>query len=297
MNRQEIFAYTEMSEKYRIENKIEDIVPEPESFVLWVTQEMAQKMLEKNENNRKISPGLVSIYKRQIITGEWELNGETICLDTTGALKDGQHRLTAIIKAERAIQCVVVFNVPASSHIYDIGRKRSVADVLLMKGISENYANKQVAAIANLYAMICEPSRSNACAPGEVDRFIEKHKDALTFVLNLPSGGRSTIGKTAIYKTAMLLAYEYGEDPDRLVRFNDISVLGDVPEECDTAAVKIREMGFEKKLADRNNKGRMSSLNIVESAISDFCKRKPRKKAYSNDLTGPYSTKIQIKEA
>lgn len=296
MDGKEISKYTEMSEQYRASNDVNEPTTKPEAFVLWITPEMAANMLQNNTNNRKISPGLVSIYRNDINRGEWELNGETICLGVNGTLKDGQHRLKAIVDTGKAVQGVVVFNVPDTAHVYDVGRKRSIADVLSMKGISPQYANKQVTAIANLYEQMLVAGRSNQLTSSEVEDFINKHSDGLRFVLNLSSGGKNTIGSFSVYKTAMLFAYEGNEDPDRLVQFNNIATHGDVATESDTAAVRIREMVLSKKLTNQGGSAvRSRRAFTIERAIKDFCQKKNRKKAYPTEIedNGPYSSVIK----
>lgn len=51
-------------------------------------------------------------------TGRWVLNGETICFDSNGVLRDGHHRLLAIIESGVTIEVLVVRGVAAFLMLY-----------------------------------------------------------------------------------------------------------------------------------------------------------------------------------
>ena len=52
-----------------------------------------------NTDNRPFSLGLCTDWKLEILRGKWRLNGETIIIDRTGMVQDGQHRLIGLILA------------------------------------------------------------------------------------------------------------------------------------------------------------------------------------------------------
>ena len=67
-----------------------------------ITPELAREYLKKNTDNyRKLARGTVRNYAEDIKNGRWELNGETIVFAESGVLQDGQHRLAAIIQANK----------------------------------------------------------------------------------------------------------------------------------------------------------------------------------------------------
>lgn len=72
-------------------------------------------MLEtRNENNRKISEGVVDKYARDMENGDWCLTHQGIAIDVNGQLLDGQHRLAAVVKAKKNILMMVTVGVPLS---------------------------------------------------------------------------------------------------------------------------------------------------------------------------------------
>lgn len=76
--------------------------------VLTITPAMADMMLEKNIGNRKLSPSLVREYASYIRQGLWQENGQAIQITTDGFVVDGQHRLSAVVLADKPISVLVV---------------------------------------------------------------------------------------------------------------------------------------------------------------------------------------------
>ena len=65
-----------------------------------ITPEKAKEILKKNGKNRSISWSTVNAYARDMSKGYWtEGVGVGISIDENGILRDGQHRLEAIVKS------------------------------------------------------------------------------------------------------------------------------------------------------------------------------------------------------
>ena len=103
-----------------------------------LTPEDAKKMLQGNDNNRHLNNYLTNKYLRLMNNNKWVLNGETIKLGIEGdsfCLLDGQHRLSAIVKAEKAIKVSLALGlVPNHFKTIDTGRARSAGDILKIAG-------------------------------------------------------------------------------------------------------------------------------------------------------------------
>jgi hypothetical protein len=105
-----------------------------------VTPKMAEEMLRKNHNNRKVNQRHVSSLKKQMKEGKWLITGEAIKLDKFGNVLDGQHRLTAIVQSECPINIMVISDLdPEIFTVIDTGRTRTAGDVLHING-AENSA-------------------------------------------------------------------------------------------------------------------------------------------------------------
>lgn len=113
-----------------------------------ITPEMANKLLEANASNRPISQPHVNRIADQIRKGQWKFNGDTIKVAEDNNILDGQHRLWAVIEAQRPIESIIVRGLKpdAFSTIDTIRRARSGADVLSLQGI-KRYRGAHAAAL------------------------------------------------------------------------------------------------------------------------------------------------------
>lgn len=110
-----------------------------------ITKELADAYLRNNPMNRKIKPNLVVKYAAQMERGAWHQNGQPIIVSASGALLDGQHRLSAIVMSGIPQRCMVVEGVDDSAFAtIDTGMSRTTADVMGMTGVG----NANVAASA-----------------------------------------------------------------------------------------------------------------------------------------------------
>jgi hypothetical protein len=85
------------------------------------------------------------------ITAErWRESNDAVCFDEDGYLINGQHRMHAIVLANKAVRLDVKRGVPASSFpIMDIPRRRSGADIVSLEG------GTQGTAVAAVVSAVC----------------------------------------------------------------------------------------------------------------------------------------------
>lgn len=117
------------------------LAPRPEAVaqthaeIVSIAPDTAQRWLAANTNNRVLRPTVVSRYARDMASGNWILNGESIKLATDGAVLDGQHRLQAIVLSGATIESIVVFDLPnEAQETVDRGLGRNIADALRLRG-------------------------------------------------------------------------------------------------------------------------------------------------------------------
>lgn len=115
-----------------------------------LTPEMAVKMLENHPNNRNLSTGRLTRYTNDIINNRWvDDTGELIKIDVDGNLIDGQHRLHAVIKANKPIYVHIATGINKDVFsVIDSGKSRSASDVLKIAGVLNT---NKVAAFIQLY--------------------------------------------------------------------------------------------------------------------------------------------------
>lgn len=104
-----------------------------------ITPSEAEKILENNHVNRNIRPTLVAAYRRDMNQGKWRFTGEPIQFSRSGALLNGQHRLTALAgsrakRVQDGIDFLVVSGLPDDAQsLMDQGAPRTIADALTIQ--------------------------------------------------------------------------------------------------------------------------------------------------------------------
>lgn len=94
-----------------------------------VTPAMAKALLLKNTNNRTLREHQTRYLARELERDAWITNLDPIAVSTEGVLLNGQHRLSAIVRANKAAK--VLFTDDADPSVFpvtDRGLGRTVAD-------------------------------------------------------------------------------------------------------------------------------------------------------------------------
>lgn len=100
-----------------------------------ITPDIAKTMLGENVNNRRISHDNVNMFAREMRNGEWRFNGEAIKSSKDGRLLDGQHRLLAVIAADKPLTTLVIRGLEdETQQTMDSGKTRTLGDVLTLRG-------------------------------------------------------------------------------------------------------------------------------------------------------------------
>ena len=99
-----------------------------------ITPSIATSMLLGNNNNRTLNKNHVSNLAKEMLSGRWKVNGDTICFNGD-QLIDGQHRLQAIVESGIAIDTLVVRGLEGDVFdTKDTGKRRSASDTLSVRG-------------------------------------------------------------------------------------------------------------------------------------------------------------------
>jgi hypothetical protein len=97
---------------------------------------LAAELLKLNPDNRNVRKSRVSTYAADMRAGRWAYNGEPIIISNDGLINDGQHRLRAMVDANRTLPMLFVFGVDRETRLtVDQGANRGAADYLGMEGI------------------------------------------------------------------------------------------------------------------------------------------------------------------
>jgi len=130
-----------------------------------ITPDIADAILSSNKNYRRLDRNRVERYANSLLDDVWEVNGESIKLDSNGRLLDGQHRLHAVIRANRNLTTSIVLGVNSTDEV-DRGKPRNIADHFRAEGVKN--ATIAAAATAVLYRFHKQKplyDRSAHCSP------------------------------------------------------------------------------------------------------------------------------------
>jgi hydrogenase maturation factor len=96
-----------------------------------VTPALAHSWLGKNLDNRKIRRLKVSAYAHDMKAGKWAITHQGVAFDDQDQLRDGQHRLMAIIEANVPIWMLVARGLDSAAQRHmDRGASRRVSDFM-----------------------------------------------------------------------------------------------------------------------------------------------------------------------
>lgn len=174
--------------------------------IVVVTPSQAKKWLERNTDNRHITPSVVGGLADAIRRGEWILSHQGIAFGKDGKLLDGQHRLLAILEANLAVKMAVTWDVDNEAFkVMDIGKKRTVSDILNV--------SQSLAAVARFFAVIEETQKRSAITPQYLIPFIDTVREPHSELTNFCPIFRRIWSSAAVQSAAVLRILD-GEDAD-----------------------------------------------------------------------------------
>ena len=165
----------------------------------------AQEYLKLNIHNPRhgqMSRSVIRRYAELMKAALWELNGEAIQFDEEGFLKNGQHRLAAIILSGVTVKMAVIRGVGKDVMIYDGGYIRTVgqnvgcnsaisatASLIVNnfkqrkgRGFSEQYINDHISELERAFRITCYgsgPDTKSKCAPCIAATYLAIRTDAI----------------------------------------------------------------------------------------------------------------------
>lgn len=162
-----------------------------------ITPKMAHHWLAKhNENNRPTREHIAEKYAELMKDGKWHTNSATIAFDFNGNLIDGQHRLEAIFQSGETIESWVIEGLhPGTFRTVDIGSKRTIADMLAIRGETNRHS---LAAALSLYYSYLQNDLSNfkqgkgSGSYEEIEELLDNHiriRESIGFVAKYQKEG------------------------------------------------------------------------------------------------------------
>lgn len=130
-----------MVDRAKTENRV---ISEP----VHLSPSLAAELLKQNPQNRNLLPAKYAQLLGDIREGRWVFNGEPILISEEGLLNDGQHRCTAAVEANIAIETMMTFGLARKSRVtVDQGGAKTAGHFLDMDGVENG---SHVAAIGRM---------------------------------------------------------------------------------------------------------------------------------------------------
>ena len=230
--------------------------------IMTITPSLAKEMLNLNfSTNRSISAPLVTRYSQLMKDGHWVVS-DPICFSTGKRLVNGQHRLHAVIKADKDIPFLVVFGLPDDSYLgFDQGKHRGVANLLSISGgvNGKPVGNRHVSIYRSMVQGVVGFSGwgKELCGVNYVREGVETIQEGLYFVSenggNIPSSVLAVVAR----------AY-YTQDLQKLSRF--LELLRDPCIPCNQNETFARKLV--SRLAEIPSKNRGGDLQGIRFAFT-----------------------------
>lgn len=245
-----------------------------------ITPERAAHYLKRNvDNYRNMSKSKITMYAEEMKAGKWQLNGEGIVFDESGKLKNGQHRLAAIIQAGVPIQMTVTTGVSENVTIYDNGMSRTTKQMAQAGGATD-ISNTETAVATALVG------RFNPISKGQVLDWIGKHASDLKRAYRI--SGANNRKSMSSRMSCVLGAYLMSEvrnmksfEIETFFKvFNSGNIIGTDGYEPSSALVCRRMFEERYRGMPTNQRVMKEQTEIMVLALDDFRKGKKRQLNY-----------------
>lgn len=250
-----------------------------------ITPQIAEEYLKHNTNNyRFLSREKVCNYAEDMKRGLWKANGESIVFDTDGTLKDGQHRLNAIVKSGIPCQILVVRGIEDNINVFDMGMGRTISQIARANGFA---VGTEMVGAARTFV-----GGFHGSAPkGVVQKYLEDHHNELhESAMIARRGSKHSIGKKASCCLAVYVCRRLGIINDEILDdfffvFNSGTVKQNQMRDPSPALIASRS--FITKLNGGNASTSIKQFITIMQALEDFKNNKNRKNEYRIDVQKP----------
>jgi len=199
-----------------------------------VTPDMARNMLASNPINRRISERAVSDLSKAILNNDWQITHQGIAFYDDGSLADGQHRLTAVVKANVPVHMMITKGLAKDAAMsIDSGRRRSLIDGVKISGAAPWMEAKHI----NLVPIITQPKRLTDMQ--KLD-FLVGMKPYVEFATDAFVSNRRYLTGSIVHAALTMAAY-HKEDPEKLKRFARVFLDGIMAEPHEKVIILARE--------------------------------------------------------
>lgn len=202
-----------------------------------VTPEMAKRWLKLNLNNRSVNQKNVDAIVKDILSNDWDTTHQGIAIAADGTIIDGQHRLLAIVKANKSVKMWVLQNAVKSTHI-DSGLKRSESNRLQMGKPGLEWVNGKIIAPVNLIKKLYPRLGIDQIA--KEDEWIRQYEDIVRSSAGLAKRSKLARLNNAGIMAGYIIAQMNGVTEESLKIFSQALITGMPNSDPEKYAIALR---------------------------------------------------------
>ncbi len=241
-----------------------------------VDVERAANLLLSSDGNRALSPSKCDAYCRDMESGNFQLTAP-LAIDVDGRLKDGHHRLFAVLTSQTTQKFRFIRNYTQEQVVHiDRGRPRSVSDQFAFSDSTRHYS-AEVVSVVRLIVLL---KGHAALSDNEVRSWLLKHDAAVRKMIEITSIKHAPRG--APIRVAVLLGLMANEVRASQRWFELVcgtAMTSDEVSYIGSVNVYRHYLSSPKRSGDPSN-GPVSQTNHAKRACNSlfsFCKKKSLK--------------------
>lgn len=245
-----------------------------------ISPAMAISWLEtRNANNRNEVRSKIAIMAEDICNNRWFVTHQGIAFDLdTSELNDGQHRLGAVVEANREVPMLVaMYSVAESRAKVDLVAARTFSDMERL--VYGRHVDKAMVAVLRAFITGRSAVRE-MIGDDELRTVYLANQPALTFAYEQMIGrGKKTKITVGPAMAAIARAYAH-VDRERLTRFCEVLHSGGYKEGClaELMVVKLRDRLINGKGGVKSKATNLNIFAATQFTIDRFSKNKPSSK-------------------
>ena len=255
-----------------------------ECFMQEVNPALALELLKTSPGNRKLRKGRIHKYASDMKRGYWGAGVDAICLDKKKSLRNGHHRLWAVVLSQTTQRFLFRINVPEEELISIDGQEvRTPVDAVAFNPKLGPVDRNEVA-VMNMVLTEGGRYREVSLTNELVISEIIKRRQELNFVLKECFGARHISGVTTAPLMAVFVRASYMDVPDiktKLQYAASFLVNGYVnpPVLQGTKSLQALQKVLSRNKVNMGGTGRLKIYNRVAEMLSAFLRGEERERS------------------
>lgn len=229
-----------------------------------ITPQTAETYLSAMGRNRPPKAKRIEKYADDMKHDRWRLTHQGIAFNCDGSLKDGQHRLCAILKAGVSVPMWVYRGLPNDAmRIIDTHGVRTDQNALWIDGLEIDNKGTAVAKV------VYQGTKGKRLQDrDEMHEFVMRHHEALAFARKHLATGVRGIGHSVV--AAVVARAWYTVDRERLSEFCGILKEGVTDDKRNYAALRVRTWLLQNSATASGGGGRAVMYRKVQAGLRAF---------------------------